>query len=217
MTHDATKPDVTLPGKSTWNYHPNLPLEDQSLFNLKRGPILGLKLLWNSWLPISDRLLVVGLSFLTWFYLSPSLETARTFAFEWTAAVYLRNLALMVLVAGGMHLYLYTFKRQGNRLRYDIRPFHKKIRYIHLIANSWTTFIGRLPAGRRSGPYMKFLASGHTLTAMPRCWVSPNTLYGSSFGSCFCRYTACFTFTGSIGSCIGHRYTIRSILYITAT
>ncbi|MER8764292.1 sterol desaturase family protein [Mesorhizobium sp. M0968] len=126
MIHDTTKPDVTLPGKSTWNYHPNLPLEDQSLFNLKRGPILGLKVLWNSWLPISDRLIVVGVSFLTWFYLSPSLETARSFAFGWIAGVYLRNLALMVLVAGGMHLYLYTFKRQGNHLRYDARPFHKK-------------------------------------------------------------------------------------------
>ncbi|CDX14841.1 C-5 sterol desaturase [Mesorhizobium sp. ORS 3324] len=126
MTHDTTTPDVRLPGKSTWNYHPDLPLEDRSLFNLKRGLILGLKVLWNSWLPISDRLLIVGLSCLTWFYLSPSLETARTFAFDWIAAVYLRNLALMVFVAGGMHLYLYTFKRQGNHLRYDARPFHKK-------------------------------------------------------------------------------------------
>lgn len=41
-------------------------------------------------------------------------------------AVYCRNLALMVLLAGGMHLYLYTFKRQGNHLRYDVRPFRKK-------------------------------------------------------------------------------------------
>ncbi|NGO53883.1 sterol desaturase family protein [Allomesorhizobium camelthorni] len=126
MALDDTKPDVTLPVKSTWNYHPNLPLQDRSLFNLKRGPLEGLKLLWNSWLPISDRLIVVGMSFLTWYYLSPSLETTRTFSFDWIAAVYLRNLALIVLVAGGMHLYLYTFKMQGNRLRYDARPFHKK-------------------------------------------------------------------------------------------
>ncbi len=32
----------------------------------------------------------------------------------------------MLLLAGRMHLYLYTFKRQGNYLRYDARPFHKK-------------------------------------------------------------------------------------------
>ncbi|MER8401449.1 sterol desaturase family protein [Mesorhizobium sp. M1348] len=68
----------------------------------------------------------MGFSVLTWLYLSPSLETARTFSFDWIAFVYLRNLGLMVLVAGGMHLYLYTFKMQGSRLRYDARPFHKK-------------------------------------------------------------------------------------------
>ncbi|WP_192258157.1 sterol desaturase family protein [Mesorhizobium caraganae] len=126
MVTDTTKPEVTLPGKATWNYRPNLPLEDKSIFNLRRGPLEGLKLIWNSWLPISDRLIVVGVSFLTWYYLSPTLETARTFSLDWVAAVYLRNLAMIVILAGGMHLYLYTFKMQGDRLRYDVRPFHKK-------------------------------------------------------------------------------------------
>ena len=119
-------PGVTLPSKKTWNWTPDLPLKDESVFNLSHRPINALKVLYNSWLPITDRLIVVAVSALTWLYLSPSLETARTFSFDWVALVYLRNLALMVLLAGGMHLYLYTFKRQGNCLRYDARPFHKK-------------------------------------------------------------------------------------------
>jgi lathosterol oxidase len=126
MTHDATKPDVKIAGKSTWNYHPNLPLEDKSLFNLKRAPLEAVKIFWGSWLPVSDRLIIVGVSFITWYYLSPSLQTASTFSFDWISGVYLRNLALIVLLAGGMHLYLYTFNMQGERLRYDARPFHKK-------------------------------------------------------------------------------------------
>ncbi|OHV60748.1 desaturase, partial [Mesorhizobium sp. LCM 4576] len=125
MTTDTTKSEVTLPTKQTWNYMPNLPLEDRSIFNFRRGPFEGLKLIWNSWLPISDRLIVVGVSFLTWYYLSPTLETARTLSLDWIAAIYLRNLAMIVLLAGGMHLYLYTFNMQGDRLRYDARPFHK--------------------------------------------------------------------------------------------
>ena len=116
---------ITLPGKKTWNWHPELPLQDNSLFNLSRGMLYPLKVLFNSWLPITDRLIVVGITLLTWFFLSPSMETAQNFAFNWIALVYLRNLALMLLVAGGMHLYLYTFKRQGNYLRYDARPLHK--------------------------------------------------------------------------------------------
>ena len=123
---EASPTEYTLPNKRTWNWHPELPLRDESMFNWRRGPLYALRVLFNSWLPITDRLIVVGVAVLTWFFLSPSLETTKTFAFDWVAFVYLRNLALMALVAGGMHLYLYTFKRQGNHLRYDVRPFHKK-------------------------------------------------------------------------------------------
>ncbi|MER8396221.1 sterol desaturase family protein [Mesorhizobium sp. M1340] len=125
-TFEVEKRRAPIAEKSAWNYHPDLPLQDHSLFDLKRGPTKGLKLLWNSWVPVSDRLIVVGVSLLTWFYLTPSLSVTRTFALDWIAAVYLRNLVLMILLAGGMHLYLYTFKMQGNRFRYDARPFHKK-------------------------------------------------------------------------------------------
>lgn len=130
MADQSNNPDrkVTLPGKGTWNWHPELPLQDHSMFNLRRGPVAGLKVLWSSWLPLSDRLLVLGLSCLTWFYLSPSMETAKVLALDWIAFVYLRNLALMLLVAGGLHLYLYTFKMQGDYLRYDTRGFHKTSR-----------------------------------------------------------------------------------------
>jgi sterol desaturase/sphingolipid hydroxylase (fatty acid hydroxylase superfamily) len=112
--------------KETWNWHPNLPLRDESIFNFSRGINNAVKVLYNSWLPITDRLIIVGVALITWFFLSPSLETASNFQIDWIAFVYLRNLALIILVAGGIHLYLYTFKRQGAYLRYDARPFHKK-------------------------------------------------------------------------------------------
>ena len=39
--------------------------------------------------------------------------------------MYVRNLILMTLVAGGLHLYFYTFTKQGQKLRYDPRPLMK--------------------------------------------------------------------------------------------
>ncbi|MET3524660.1 sterol desaturase family protein [Mesorhizobium abyssinicae] len=126
MTDDVTQRPGTPATRSTWNYHPELPLQDHSVFDFKRGPLEGVKLLWNSWKPISDRWIVIGVSVLTWFYLSPSLQVAREFKFDWIATLYLRNLLILTILAGGMHLYLYTFKMQGNRFRYDARPFHKK-------------------------------------------------------------------------------------------
>ena len=40
--------------------------------------------------------------------------------------MYFRNLVLMSTVAGGLHLYFYTFSRQGKKLRYDPRPLMKR-------------------------------------------------------------------------------------------
>lgn len=132
MKNDATdRPTsetriTSQPRPGTWHYHPQLPLKDNSIFNWSRGPVAGLRVIASSWLPVTDRLLVLGVALLTWFYFSPSLEQARNFSIDWIAQIYLRNLFLMVLLAGGLHLYLYTFKMQGNHQRYDPRPFHKK-------------------------------------------------------------------------------------------
>ncbi|MGI9464583.1 MAG: sterol desaturase family protein, partial [Aestuariivirgaceae bacterium] len=39
----------------------------------------------------------------------------------WIAAIHLRNLALLTLVAGGLHLYFYTWRGQGRQLKFDPR------------------------------------------------------------------------------------------------
>jgi len=54
-----------------------------------------------------------------WAYLTPELSRAVAFRFDWIAEVYVRNLALMVLFTGGWHLWLFTFKGQGNRYKYN--------------------------------------------------------------------------------------------------
>ncbi|MDB9765084.1 sterol desaturase family protein, partial [Planktomarina temperata] len=36
--------------------------------------------------------------------------------------MFIRNVILMTLVAGGLHLYFYTFTKQGKALKYDARP-----------------------------------------------------------------------------------------------
>lgn len=58
---------------------------------------------------------------LTWFYFQPPLETCRTFQPGWIAQVFARNMALLWIVFGGWHLYLYTFKRKGHRGKYSPR------------------------------------------------------------------------------------------------
>ena len=46
--------------------------------------------------------------------------------------MYIRNMILMSVVAGGLHLYFYTFTKQGKDLRYDPRPLMKNGRQFTL-------------------------------------------------------------------------------------
>ena len=65
-----------------------------------------------------------GLALLTWVYLQPALERCTEFQFDWVVQIFLRNLFLLVVIAGGLHLYLFTFKRQRQTRKFDARQMH---------------------------------------------------------------------------------------------
>ncbi len=77
----------------------------------------------GGWFPLSERLIILVISILSWTYLHPALDRCREFSMDWIALVLIRNLALMILVAGGLHLYFYVWRCQGDNRRYDKRPF----------------------------------------------------------------------------------------------
>ncbi len=122
---EAPPPPPRPARRSQWNYTPALPLKVSPLFAWPPKPLATLRWFWTSWFLISERLILVGTAFLAWFYLQPALERCKFFEFGWIAEMYLRNLGLMVLVAGGLHLYLFTFRRQGEERKYDGRPLAK--------------------------------------------------------------------------------------------
>lgn len=105
-----------------WNHQPETPLTVSPLFQWPLRPLEVLRWIWNSWFLISERLILVAVAFIavTWF--QPPLEETRTLAFGWIFEMWLRNMVLMTLVAGGLHLYFYSYTKQGQRLKYDPRP-----------------------------------------------------------------------------------------------
>ena len=104
---------------SAWNHNPRLPIQTAPYFDWPPRPGAIVKWLASVWFPVSERLFIIGIACATWFYCTPALERCRDFTFGWIGEVYLRNLALMVIVAGGFHLYLYTFAKQGKRLKFS--------------------------------------------------------------------------------------------------
>ena len=115
-----------------WNYTPDVPLQASPVFRWPWHAGKILRWFWDSWFLVSERLIlvVVALVSVTWF--QPPLEETATFQVGWIAEIYLRNLVLMLVVAGALHLYFYTFTQQGAQLKYDARPLMKNGRQFTL-------------------------------------------------------------------------------------
>ena len=75
--------------------------------------------LWVNVLPY------VALAIVTWLVLQPALGRCITLEVGWVVQVYARALAFMVVVGSGLHLFLYTFRRQGIAQKYDSRDLSR--------------------------------------------------------------------------------------------
>jgi len=77
------------------------------------------------WFAFAENSILVVLAILCWAFFQPSMETAQTLEFGWIGQIWLRNITLMIIVAGGLHLWFYRYKRQGKALKYDPRELTK--------------------------------------------------------------------------------------------
>ena len=116
---DQPNPD---PMSREWNYHPDLPLANPSIFQWPPSAGFLSRWLLRNWLMLSERVLMVLLAVMCWLWFYPPLEAAQTLSFGWIAQVWLVNMALVVAVAGGLHWYFYMRKGQGSLLKFDRRP-----------------------------------------------------------------------------------------------
>lgn len=65
--------------------------------------------------------LFFGLAAVVWLWLTPALAAMAEFRPGWMAAIWLRNAALLCVVAGGLHWWLNVKRGQGDALKYDRR------------------------------------------------------------------------------------------------
>ena len=64
----------------------------------------------------------LGITLLTWTFLTPELSAMKSFEFWWIALLFARNLAFILVLFGGLHLYFYLFKGQGDALKFTNKP-----------------------------------------------------------------------------------------------
>ena len=65
---------------------------------------------------------MLAVAFALWEWASPSLAEAESLQLGWILEIWVRNVVLLTVVAGGLHLFLQRYRVQGDGLRYDARP-----------------------------------------------------------------------------------------------
>jgi sterol desaturase/sphingolipid hydroxylase (fatty acid hydroxylase superfamily) len=101
------------------HWRPPYPVRYAPLFTWPPRPLAFLKWLfgWPGFLwPINT--FFIGLACLTWFVCQPPLDAAAVLRPGWILLMLLRNMILLWLVAGSLHLTLYTLKLHGSYRKY---------------------------------------------------------------------------------------------------
>jgi len=109
-----------------WNWHPGAPIENSPLFAWPPEPVRIFHWIARSWLTLSEKLILAGIAVAMWLYLQPALERCAVFEFGWVAQMYGRNLAIMIVCTGALHLYFYTFGKQAKQRKFDPRDLNRK-------------------------------------------------------------------------------------------
>ena len=109
-----------------WNHVPDVPIAVSPFFSWPPDPRRMAGWVAARWLSLAENSLLVGLALICWTWLQPSLAEMETLALGWIAQIWLRNIILMLLVAGGLHLYFFHHRKQGDRLKYDPRDLATK-------------------------------------------------------------------------------------------
>lgn len=106
------------------NWSPAEPIVSApiSVWPLEPAKILKWLFSWPGYI-WPENLLWLSISLFTWVYLTPELASMSNFELWWVLILLARNFALVALLFGGMHYFLYTRKTQGDRLRFTTKPF----------------------------------------------------------------------------------------------
>lgn len=64
------------------------------------------------------NVMFAGIAIVTWLYTQPELSRMAEFEVGWIAHIFVRNLILLTVFYGGLQLWLYTFKGQGEKFKF---------------------------------------------------------------------------------------------------
>ncbi len=111
-----------------WQHRPQVPIEVSPFFSWPPRPLRMWQWVAARWFAIAENSIVAAIACISWFWFQPPLEEAKTLAIGWIAELYIRNFILLLVVAGGLHLYFHGWRKQGDHLKYDKRALSRSNR-----------------------------------------------------------------------------------------
>ena len=111
-----------------WHYRPDTPIPVSPILNWPPRPLAWLRWIARNWLAAGSVTLEFLLAWAVFAWLQPDPEAMTSLAPGWVAQVWVRNVVLLALVAGALHLWLYSFSGQGRQLKFEARELARKSR-----------------------------------------------------------------------------------------
>ncbi|MEM7074420.1 MAG: sterol desaturase family protein [Pseudomonadota bacterium] len=159
--------------RSVWNYTPALPIKLAPYWDWPMRPAASLVYLLRSWNPVAQRAIYLFAAIVVWAWWTPSLEEAQTLAFGWIFEIWLRDLVILLGVAGGLHLALWKFRTQQDAYRYDLKPMARGAKIFTFRNQVWDNMFWTL------GPALAFATFWEALMwhAYANGWATMITLH----------------------------------------
>ena len=104
--------------RDEWLYAPDLPIGNNPLFEWPLNARRVIAYHRDSSLTLSEVSLFFAAAIATWLVLRGPLNGATDLFAAWMFYVWGVNLGLVFVVAGGFHLFFYSFRMQGTALKY---------------------------------------------------------------------------------------------------
>jgi len=127
--------------RKVWHHTPALPLPLAPYWQWPLRPVVGCAYLLRSWNPLGQRFFFLFCAIVVWTWFTPALARTHSFAFDWMFEIWLRNLAILTIVAGGLHLLLWRLRVQDDDYRYDLRPLAVKARAFFFKNQVWDNML----------------------------------------------------------------------------
>lgn len=102
-------------------WHHRGPVVFSALFDWPPRPVDVFLALTKRWVTVTRNVFFLLMALAVYHWLMPPLATFAEFSWGWVLEIFVRNIVLMLIVAGSLHWYLFIRRGQGDTTKFDKR------------------------------------------------------------------------------------------------